>query len=61
MATLEPAQFAATTRRDAQICGRAVPVAEAMIAVTLLDHLMVWRGYDAVSKVEHNLPWRPKA
>jgi len=60
MATLEPAQFAATTRRDAQICGRAVPVAEAMIAVTLLDHLMLWQGYDAVSQVEHKLPWRPR-
>jgi len=60
MATLQPAQFAATTRRDAQICGRAVPVAEAMIAITLLDHLMMWRGYDAVSKVAHKLPWRPR-
>jgi len=60
MATLEPAQFAATTRRDAQICGRAVPVAEAMIALTILDHLMLWKGYDAVSKVEHKLPWRPR-
>jgi chorismate synthase len=60
MATLQPAQFAATTRRDAQICGRAVPVAEAMIAITLLDHLMLWQGYDAVSRVEHKLPWRPK-
>ena len=60
MATLEPAQFAATTRRDAQICGRAVPVCEAMIAITLLDHLMMWKGYDAVSKVEHKLPWRPQ-
>jgi chorismate synthase len=60
MATLQAAQFAATTRRDAQICGRAVPVAEAMIAVTLLDHLMLWKGYDAVSKVEHKLPWRPQ-
>jgi chorismate synthase len=60
MATLQPAQFAATTRRDAQICGRAVPVAEAMIAITLLDHLMVWKGYDAVSGVEHKLLWRPQ-
>ena len=60
MATLEPAQFAATTRRDVQICGRAVPVVEAMIAVTILDHLMIWKGYDAVSKVEHKLPWRPQ-
>ncbi|MCE5239360.1 chorismate synthase [bacterium] len=61
MATLQPAPFAATTRRDAQICGRAVPVGEAMVAITLLDHLMLWEGYDAVSKVEHKLPWRPRA
>jgi len=60
MATLQPAQLAAITRRDAQICGRATPVIEAMVAITLLDHLMLWQGYDAVSKVEHKLPWRPK-
>ena len=60
MATLEPAVLSAITRRDAQICGRAVPVGEAMVAITLLDHLMMWRGYDAVSKVEHKLPWRPR-
>ena len=59
MATLQPAVLEAITRRDAQICGRAVPVAEAMVALTLLDHLMVWKGYDAVSKVEHKMPWRP--
>jgi chorismate synthase len=60
MATLEPAVLSAITRRDAQICGRAVPVGEAMVAITLLDHLMMWRGYDAVSKVEHRLPWRAR-
>lgn len=59
MATLEPTVLSAITRRDAQICGRAVPVGEAMMAITLLDHLMMWKGYDAVSKVQHKLPWRP--
>lgn len=59
MATLEPAVLSAITRRDAQICARAVPVGEAMMAITLLDHLMMWKGYDAVSKVQHKLPWRP--
>ncbi len=59
MATLKPAVLSAITRRDAQICGRAVPVAEAMMAITILDHLMLWKGYDAVSKVQHKLPWRP--
>lgn len=61
MATLKPAVLSAITRRDAQICSRAVPVAEAMIAVSILDHLMMWRGYDAVSKVEHKMPWTPKS
>jgi chorismate synthase len=60
MATLKPAILSAITRRDAQICGRAVPVGEAMMAITLLDHLMMWRGYDAVAKVEHKMPWRPR-
>jgi chorismate synthase len=60
MATLQPAVLEAITRRDAQICGRAVPVGEAMMAITLLDHLMVWRGYDAVAQVEHKMPWRPR-
>lgn len=59
MATLEPVVLSAITRRDAQICARAVPVGEAMMAITLLDHLMMWKGYDAVSKVQHKLPWRP--
>ena len=61
MAKLQPAVLEAITRRDAQSCGRAVPVVEAMIAITLLDHLMVWKGYDAVSKIEHKMPWRPQA
>jgi hypothetical protein len=34
-------------------------VGEAMVAIALLDHLMMWKGYDAVSKVEHKMPWRP--
>jgi chorismate synthase len=60
MAALQPAVLSAITRRDAQICGRAVPVGEAMMAIALLDHLLLWRGYDGVSKVEHKMPWRPK-
>jgi chorismate synthase len=57
MATMQDAELAAITRRDATICGRMCAVAAAMTRMTLLDHLMMWRGYDAVSGIEHNLGW----
>ncbi len=57
MATLEDAELAAITRRDATICGRMCAVAAAMTRITVLDHLMMWRGYDAVSGIEHKLGW----
>jgi chorismate synthase len=57
MATLEDAELAAITRRDATICGRMCAVASAMTRITVLDHLMMWEGYDAVSDVEHKLGW----
>ncbi len=57
MATLEDAELAAITRRDATICGRMCAVAAAMARITVLDHLMMWRGYDAVSGIEHKLGW----
>jgi chorismate synthase len=40
------------TRRDATICGRAVPVVEAMVAICIVDHLMMARGYEAVQRIE---------
>jgi len=40
------------TRRDPTICGRAVPVIEAMVAICIVDHLMMARGYEAVQRVE---------
>ena len=52
---MEPATFRATTRRDATICPRTVPVAEAMLAIILTDHLMIWRGYNALQYFKR--PW----
>jgi len=40
------------TRRDPTICGRAVPVIEAMVAICIVDHLMMARGYEGVQRVE---------
>jgi len=57
MAILQDAELAAITRRDATICGRICAVAAAMTRITVLDHLMMWRGYDAVSGIEHKLGW----
>lgn len=37
--------LAAETRRDPTIVPRVVPVAEAMTAIVLVDHLMMWNGY----------------
>jgi chorismate synthase len=42
--------LAAETRRDPSIVPRVVPVAEAMTAITLVDHLMMWNGYHSLSK-----------
>lgn len=37
--------LAAETRRDPTIVPRVVPVAEAMTAMVIVDHLMMWNGY----------------
>jgi chorismate synthase len=37
--------LSAETRRDPTIVPRVVPVAEAMTALVLVDHLMMWNGY----------------
>lgn len=55
VAEMKNAKLAAITRRDPTITARVVAVAEAMARITILDHLMMWRGYDAVQKIEH--PW----
>jgi len=43
----------AAARRDPTLLSRIIPVAESMVAMTLVDHLMMWRGYDALQKFEH--------
>lgn len=57
METMEETELAAITRRDATICGRMCAVAAAMTRIVILDHLMMWRGYDAVSGIEHKFGW----
>ena len=58
LATMKEAELGSITRRDPTICARVVVVAEAMIAITLVDHLMLQRGYDSVGMMEN--PWRPE-
>jgi chorismate synthase len=41
--TMKPAKLTVTGRHDPCICTRMVPVAEAMVAITLLDHLFRYR------------------
>lgn len=42
--------LAAITRRDPTICARIVAVAEAMMAIVITDHLMMWNGYERMRK-----------
>jgi chorismate synthase len=58
MKTMKNARLGAITRRDPTICARIVPVAEAMAAATILDHLMMWRGYKNTAKIDN--PWDPE-
>jgi len=44
------------TRRDPTLLGRIYAVAEAMAAVTIVDALMMARGYDGVCRAENS--WR---
>ena len=46
---MEEAILSAITRRDATICPRAVPVADAMIAIAICDHLILWKGLDTIT------------
>jgi chorismate synthase len=45
MATGEPATHAAKTRYDVTVVPRVVPVAEAMVAMVLVDQMMMYRGW----------------
>jgi chorismate synthase len=44
------------TRRDPTLLGRHYPVIEAMAAITMVDALMMARGYDHVCRIDN--PWR---
>ncbi|MDO8683482.1 MAG: chorismate synthase [Armatimonadota bacterium] len=53
MERMEEAKLGAITRRDPTLLSRIIPVAESMAAITIVDHLMMWRGYDSMQKFEH--------
>ena len=59
MATIKEETLAAITRRDATICPRIYPVAEAMVAITILDHLMMVKGMDGVANIKNK--WKDLA
>ena len=59
MATMREETLAAITRRDATICPRIYPVAESMVAITILDHLMMVKGMDGVARIENK--WKDLA
>ncbi len=53
MEKMKETPLGAITRRDPTLLSRIIPVAESMVAMTLVDHLMMWRGYDSLQKFEH--------
>ena len=53
MEKMEETKLEAITRRDPTLLSRIIPVVEAMTAMTILDHLMMWRGYDSIQQFEH--------
>lgn len=58
MAEMKEEVLAAITRRDPTICARIVSVAEAMVALTLMDHLMIWRGWQGIARhTRQDNPW----
>ena len=59
MATMKEEILAAITRRDATICPRIYPVAESMVAITILDHLMMVKGMDGVANIKNK--WKDLA
>ena len=51
--SLENAKLAAVTRRDPTIVARIWPVAEAFMAIVLLDQLMLHLAYRAIGEPLH--------
>jgi chorismate synthase len=56
MQTMNVEELNPITRRDPTLLGRLYAVAEAMAAATMVDALMMARGYDSVCKPENR--WR---
>ena len=52
MVEMKEAKLAAVTRRDISICPRIYPVAEAMVAIAVLDALYLARGWYGVSRMD---------
>ena len=55
MKTMEETILSPITRRDPTICGRIVPVVEAMVRLAILDLLILNRGYQGVARIDN--PW----
>jgi chorismate synthase len=53
MEKMEETKLGAITRRDPTLLSRIIPVIESMTAITLVDHLMMWAGYDSLQQFEH--------
>jgi len=52
MKELQEKKLTAITRRDATICPRIYPVAEAMVRIAILDALYMARGYDSLTRLD---------
>jgi chorismate synthase len=52
MVSLKEKKLAAVTRRDISICPRIFPVAEAMVAIAILDALFLARGWFGLAKLD---------
>ena len=52
MATMTEERLSPITRRDPTICGRIYPVAEAMMAIAILDALYLAKAYDALARLD---------
>jgi chorismate synthase len=52
MVTLHQKELAAVTRRDISICPRIYPVAEAMVAIAVLDALFMGRAWQGLAHLD---------
>jgi chorismate synthase len=56
MTTMKPQKLAAITRRDITICPRIYPVAEAMVAIAILDALYLARAWYGLARLDPKWP-----